>query len=43
MKNGLRNLMLGALACVPLLMTGCAPECVDVYDCADKAKADGKE
>ncbi|MFT3711561.1 MAG: lamin tail domain-containing protein [Archangium sp.] len=33
MKSSFRNLLLGALASVPLLLTGCAPECVDQFDC----------
>lgn len=31
-----------ALFAVPLFLTGCAPECVDVYDCAAKAQKAGE-
>ena len=43
MKLNLKTLMLGVVASVPFALTGCAPECVDVYDCGAKAKKDGKE
>ncbi len=43
MTNNLRNLLLGAFACVPLLLTGCTPECVDKFDCDAKAKKDSRE
>lgn len=37
MKNILRNLVLCAFVSAPLVLTGCAPECVDVADCNGKA------
>ncbi len=43
MNRHLRSLMLGALMSVPFALTGCAPECVDAFDCGAKAKKDGKE
>jgi hypothetical protein len=43
MKLNLKTLMLGVVASVPFALTGCAPECVDVYDCGAKARKDGKE
>ncbi|MDP1828916.1 MAG: Ig-like domain-containing protein [Archangium sp.] len=43
MKNILKNLVLCAFVTAPFALTGCAPECVDFADCADKAKAEKKE
>jgi|LakMenEpi03Aug12_release.lakeMendotaPanAssembly.Ray.scaffolds.fasta_scaffold3141697_1 hypothetical protein len=34
-----RLVMLVVVSAVPFLV-GCAPECVDLYDCAARAKAD---
>lgn len=31
--------VVAAIASLPLMLTGCSPECVDLYDCAAKAKA----
>ena len=33
-----RSLIIGTLAGAALSFSACAPECVDFYDCADKAK-----
>jgi len=42
-KNILKNLVLSAFVAAPFALTGCAPECVDFADCAEKAKAEKKE
>ena len=39
----LKALTLGAAMFVPFFLSGCSPECVDVFDCADKAKAGKQE
>lgn len=39
----LKALALGAAMFVPFFLSGCSPECVDVFDCADKARPGNKE
>ena len=39
----LKTFVLSAAMLVPSFLSGCAPECVDVFDCAAKAKAGKKE
>ncbi len=39
----LKALTIGAAMFVPFFLSGCSPECVDVFDCAGKAKTDKKE
>jgi hypothetical protein len=41
--KALKLAALALLVVVPVLLSACAPECVDYADCNDKAKAQKKE